>query len=123
MPAIARKLAVLIGINDYTDRRVPSLSGSIPDARAIGQLLETRLGYEAVLVENGMREAIVRALNKVALEADGADSVIVYYAGHGVVVPVGGVDMGFWLAMPKTPAPGCRMPTSGAWCRPSAASN
>jgi len=97
VPAIARKLAVLIGINDYTDRRVPSLSGSIPDARAIGQLLETRLGYETVLVENGKREAIVRALNKVALEADGADSVIVYYAGHGVVVPVCGVDMGFWL--------------------------
>jgi hypothetical protein len=97
VPNIARKLAVLIGINRYSDSRVPTLSGSIPDARAIGQLLESRLGYETVIVEDGRREAIVRALNKVALEADGNDSVIVYYAGHGVVVPVGGVDTGFWL--------------------------
>jgi fibronectin-binding autotransporter adhesin len=97
VPSIARKLAVLIGINHYSDKRVPTLSGSIPDVRAIRDLLEGRLGYETVLVEDGSREAIVRALNQVALQAGGNDSVIVYYAGHGVVVPVGGVDTGFWL--------------------------
>ncbi len=97
VPSIERKLAVLIGINQYVDKRIPTLSGSIPDARAIRQLLESRLGYETVIVEDGSREAIVRALNTVALEAGSNDSVIVYYAGHGVVVPVGGVDTGFWL--------------------------
>jgi hypothetical protein len=97
VPSIARKLAVLIGINRYLDSRIPTLSGSIPDARAIRQLLESRLGYEATIVEDASREAIVRALNRVALEAGTDDSVIVYYAGHGVVVAVGGVDTGFWL--------------------------
>jgi hypothetical protein len=97
LPAIERKLAVLIGVNDYRDAVVPRLQGAIPDARAVRDLLEGRLGYETTVLENPSREAIVRALNRVALDAGPNDSVIVYYAGHGVLVPVDGVDTGFWL--------------------------
>jgi filamentous hemagglutinin family protein len=97
VPNIERKLALLIGVNKYKDQRVPELVGAIPDARAVKDLLEQRMGYEATVVEDPSREAIVRAFNKLALEADANDSVIIYYAGHGVVVPVAGVDTGFWL--------------------------
>ncbi|MBL8305454.1 MAG: caspase family protein [Rubrivivax sp.] len=97
LPAIERKLAVLIGVNDYRDSAVPALKGAIPDARAVRDLLEGRLGYETTVLENPSREAMVRALNKVALDAGPNDSVIVYYAGHGVLVPVDGVETGYWL--------------------------
>jgi Caspase domain/YDG domain/MBG domain (YGX type) len=103
LPNIERKLALLIGINTYDDKRVPELGGAVPDARAVRDLLEGRLGYETTVVENAKRETIVRAFNKLALEADANDSVVVYYAGHGEVVPVNGVDVGYWLPADVNP--------------------
>ena len=97
LPNIERKLALLIGVNSYRDKRVPALEGAVPDARAVRTLLESRLGYEATVLEDPSRENIIRAFNKMALEADANDSVVIYYAGHGVVIPVNGVDTGFWL--------------------------
>jgi hypothetical protein len=95
LPAIERKLALLIGVNDYRDRRVPQLAGAVPDARAVGELLDERLGYEVQVLENPGKEQLLRALNQLALEARPGDSVIVYYAGHGVVPEGGG--QGYWL--------------------------
>jgi uncharacterized caspase-like protein len=103
LPIIERKLALLIGINQYDDKRVPELGGAIPDARAVRDLLEGRLGYETTVVENARRETIIRAFNKLAMEADANDSVVVYYAGHGEVVPVNGVDVGYWLPADVNP--------------------
>ncbi len=103
LPNIERKLALLIGINKYDDKRVPELGGAVPDARAVRDLLEGRLGYETTVVENANRETIIRAFNKLALDADANDSVVVYYAGHGEVVPVGGVDVGYWLPADVNP--------------------
>lgn len=95
LPAIERKLALLIGINDYADRRIPALVGAVPDARAVRNLLEDQLGYETVILEEASKETIVRALNRLALDAGPKDSVMIYYAGHGEVVPKTG--MGYWL--------------------------
>lgn len=97
LPGIQRKLALLIGVNKYDDSRVPELTGAVPDVRAVRALLEGRLGYEATVLEDAKREDILRAFNRLALQALSGDSVIVYYAGHGVVVPVNGVETGFWL--------------------------
>jgi filamentous hemagglutinin family protein len=97
LPVIERKLALLIGVNDYRDKAVPQLAGAVRDARAVRERLEQRLGYETTVLESPGRDDIVRAFNRLALEARPGDSVIVYYAGHGVVVPVDGVDTGFWL--------------------------
>jgi filamentous hemagglutinin family protein len=97
LPAIERKLALLIGVNLYKDKRVPELRGAVPDARAVRGILEGRLGYEATVLENPSREQIVRAFNRLALTAQANDSVIVYYAGHGVLVDINGQDTGFWL--------------------------
>jgi filamentous hemagglutinin family protein len=97
LPAIERKLALLIGVNLYKDKRVPELRGAVPDARAVRGILEGRLGYETTVLENPSREAIVRAFNRLALTAEPNDSVIVYYAGHGVLVDINGQDTGFWL--------------------------
>ncbi|MFO1267214.1 MAG: caspase family protein, partial [Rubrivivax sp.] len=97
LPGIERKLALLIGINRYEDRRVPELTGAVPDVQAVRDLLEGRLGYETTVLENASREEIVRAFNRLALQAQANDSVIIYYAGHGVVVPMAGIDTGYWL--------------------------
>jgi filamentous hemagglutinin family protein len=97
LPAIERKLALLIGVNTYKDKRVPELRGAVPDAVAVRGILEGRLGYETTVLENPGREEIVRAFNRLALQAEPQDSVIVYYAGHGVLVDIDGTETGFWL--------------------------
>lgn len=95
LPSIERKVALVIGINEYSDKRVPGLESAVPDARAIHELIEQQLGYEAVVLENASKQSIITALNKIALEAGPNDSVMIYYAGHGEVLPTSG--MGYWL--------------------------
>jgi filamentous hemagglutinin family protein len=94
LPQIERKLAVVIGTDKYSDARIPQLENAVSDARAVGQLLETALGYQTIVIENGTKEAIIRTLNELATEVDAKDSVIVYYAGHGELVP--GTGLGYW---------------------------
>ena len=95
VPQIERKIALLVGINRYEDLRIPGLSSAVPDARSVRNLLAGALGYDTVLVEDASRAALLRALNRVALEAGPNDSVVIYYAGHGEVTPHTG--MGYWL--------------------------
>jgi uncharacterized caspase-like protein len=95
LPQIERKLAVVIGINSYRDRRIPQLSGARRDAEAVANVLSNTLGYETAVVLDGTRDAIIRRLNRLALQAGPMDSVIVYYAGHGDVVSQTG--QGYWL--------------------------
>ncbi|CAN5680259.1 hypothetical protein BH09PSE5_BH09PSE5_12520 [soil metagenome] len=94
LPKIDRKLAVLIGSGTYADKRIPQLDNAVGDARAVNELLQSVLGYETVLIENASKESIVATLNRLAAEAAPNDSVIVFYAGHGAVVP--GTGLGYW---------------------------
>jgi len=96
LPQIERKIAVLFGINDYADKDIPQLVTAIPDVDAVARLLADKLGYDVRIVRNPGKAEIVRVLNGLAAEAAGADSVIVYYAGHGVSLEKNG--SGYWLA-------------------------
>jgi filamentous hemagglutinin family protein len=95
LPQIQRKLAVLVGIDNYADGSIPSLENAGRDVDAVARLLSTRLGYETVVVRDAGRRALVGVLNKLALTARPNDSVIVYYAGHGTVVETTG--RGYWI--------------------------
>jgi hypothetical protein len=94
LPQIQRKIAVVIGIDQYRDSRIPRLSNAVKDARAVATALETRLGYETLVLENASRATIFRTLNQLAGAVGPADSVVLYYAGHGERVEKSG--LGFW---------------------------
>jgi filamentous hemagglutinin family protein len=94
LPQIERKLAVLIGIDQYGDARIPGLENAVRDASSVAGLLERELGYETVVIPNASKQAIVAALNRLAVEAGPRDSVVIYYAGHGELVPSTG--LGYW---------------------------
>ncbi|MEO6280869.1 YDG domain-containing protein [Roseateles sp.] len=94
LPQITRKMALLIGAGTYQDPRVPSLANAVGDVRAVGQLLESQLGYETVVIENATRASLIAALNQMAVEAGPHDSVVVYYAGHGELVDAKGQGEG-----------------------------
>lgn len=94
LPQIRRKLALVIGIDHFSDERIPTLANAIGDARAVGGVFEKALGYQVLAVRNGRKADIVRAFNQLAAVASPEDSVVVYYAGHGERVDKTG--LGYW---------------------------
>jgi hypothetical protein len=102
LPQIQRKIALLIGIDRYSDARVPQLGNAVNDVRAVAAALETHLGYETVVLENANRSGIFRALNQLVGEVGPADSVLLYYAGHGELVEKTG--LGYWQPSDADPS-------------------
>ena len=94
LPDIQRKVAVLIGIDNYADSRIPALKNAAKDAAAVAQTLETSLGYETLVLRNANKAEILGALNRLATQLEPQDSVIIYYAGHGELIEETG--QGYW---------------------------
>ena len=94
LPQIQRKIAVLIGIDKYSDERIPKLGNAVADAEAVAESLRTNLGYETLVLQDATRADVFRTLNQLAAEVGPADSVVLYYAGHGELVEKTG--QGYW---------------------------
>lgn len=95
LPAIQRKIAVVIGVNAYQDPDIPALNGAVRDADAVATVLQDKLGYDVRVVHNATRADIVRTLNEVGDETGSKDSVVVYYAGHGYQME--DTKEGYWI--------------------------
>ncbi|MDB5946242.1 MAG: hypothetical protein JWQ33_1268, partial [Ramlibacter sp.] len=95
LPQIERKIAVLFGIDDYADTKIPRLENSIPDVEAVSKLFSEKLGYEIRVVRNPTKADIIRTLNQLSTEINSSDSVVIYYAGHGYSLEKNGA--GYWL--------------------------
>lgn len=94
LPQIQRKLALVIGIDNYADKQIPTLAGARRDAEGVANVLSGVMGYETAVILDGSREAILRRLNRLVLQANPEDSVVIYYAGHGDVVEK--TKHGYW---------------------------
>ncbi len=97
LPQIERRVAVIIGVDEYQDKSIPQLGNAVKDAQAVGKLFETNLGYETVVIPNASKAAVIGALNRLALAVGPKDSVVIYYAGHGDVVEA--TSQGYWDAV------------------------
>ena len=90
---IKRKLALVIGNNDYRSP-LPYLEGAGRDARAVAGLLQ-RQGYQVDQLINADRSSTIAALNRLIRTSEPDDSVLVFYAGHGYIHP--GSSVGYWI--------------------------
>lgn len=95
LPKIERKIALLIGIDDYANQNIPPLENAIKDVDAVAKQLSDRMGYETRVVRNPSKANILAELNQLVSETGDADSVIVYYAGHGLSLAKTGE--GYWI--------------------------
>jgi hypothetical protein len=77
--------ALLIGINDYNDPKIPDLETAVNDASAMAKLLRKRYGFKVKLLldRKATKKAIYRALRSLASSTKPDDSILIYYAGHG----------------------------------------
>lgn len=79
-----RRLAAVIGINDY--RSWPALDGATGDARRVAEALRAQ-GFDEVLElydEQATRSRVLQLLSRdLAQRATAEDLVVIYFAGHG----------------------------------------
>ena len=89
--------ALIIGINDYKDPKIPDLETAVNDAQAMAKLLREHYGFhiELLLDRKATKEAIFRALRKLASSTKPDDSVLIYYAGHGDLDRL--TNEGWWI--------------------------
>lgn len=91
---VRRRFALLIGNNQYA-APIPPLETPIADVSRIAEVMRTRYGYDARVVKNVGKAAIIEALNDIAAVARPEDSVLLFYAGHGYLLE--DVKMGYWI--------------------------
>jgi uncharacterized coiled-coil protein SlyX len=94
-----RYFALVIGNNDY--KHLPKLQTAVPDANAIGRILEGHYGFKVVLLVDGTRYDILSALNDMREQLVETDNLLIYYAGHGVLDDVN--QRGNWLPVDAEP--------------------
>jgi hypothetical protein len=89
--------ALVIGINNYQDKKIPALKTAVHDAEEFARLLQTRYGFQIILLldQHATRRAIMEKMRYLAANTSPDESVLIYYAGHGDVDRV--LNAGWWI--------------------------
>lgn len=77
--------ALIIGIQNYNDPKIPDLQTPLKDANDISEVLQNKYGFkvETLLDDSATKKAMYRALRNLSSIAKPDDSILIYYAGHG----------------------------------------
>jgi len=76
--------ALVIGNNNYS--KIPKLKTAVNDARALANVLTKRYGFKTHLLIDANRYQILSSLNQMRSRLTKRDNLLIYYAGHGVLV-------------------------------------
>jgi len=90
--------ALIIGINDYKDKKLDDLQTAVNDGRSIAAILKSDYGFSDVklLLNNQATSSnIQKELRRLASQSNENDSVLNYYAGHGDLDRI--TKNGWWL--------------------------
>jgi hypothetical protein len=86
MPAQAKRVAFVIGVNDYVHLDgAAQLKRAINDARGVGEALRG-LGFQLMLVENPRRSEFNAEWQQFLGAIEPGDEVAFFYSGHGVEI-------------------------------------
>ena len=81
VPAVARRIALVIGNDNY--EHVPVLRNARADARAIAAELKTD-GFDVTLKQDLSQQQLKANLREFKSHVQGGDEVVFYFSGHGV---------------------------------------
>ena len=76
--------AIVVGINNYKKKSIPTLSNALNDARSVAEILKKK-GFSVIELynENATKDRILDALKKIKQVSTSQDSTLFYFAGHG----------------------------------------
>jgi len=94
--------AFIVGINNYSDPKIPGLNYAVEDAKAIAQLLEgldfPKENIKILINENATLTKIKEEFVNLGRKTRKNDRLIVYWAGHGDSEPSArGGEMGYLI--------------------------
>lgn len=95
--------ALIIGINEYKDKKVPRLKTAVNDAKSLAGILKKEYGFSDVtllLNNDASGTNIEKTLRKLITKSGENDSVLIYYAGHGQLDKLTG--SGWWVPYSAT---------------------
>jgi len=79
-----KQYAIVVGINNYKKKSIPTLSNALNDARSVAKILRKK-GFSVIELynENATKDRIFDALKKIKQVSTAQDSSLFYFAGHG----------------------------------------
>ncbi len=83
LSGLGRRIAVVVGTSTYDDARWAALPNAVGDARALGDTLRQRYGYEVRELVGPDTTTLKSALRKAALDAGDNDDLLIFVSGHG----------------------------------------
>lgn len=85
MTATRKRIAILVGINEYTGG-IPPLRNAVHDIEVIGQILEGRFGFKVVRYcdKKASKAKLTAQADELSRTLTEEDSVLFYFAGHGI---------------------------------------
>jgi len=92
---IGRYIALIIGINQYTDPNLSNLSNPNNDAELLATVLKENYNFKITLIKNTSRDEILDALDALEEQLEIGDNLLIFYAGHGHWEE--NIFTGFWL--------------------------
>jgi hypothetical protein len=95
-----RKLALLVGVNHYKAKEIPSLEGPVNDVHRMQALLVGKFGFapeDVTLLtdEQATHAGIVEQFRSIAQKANPGDIVIFHFSGHGSQMMDDAADSGW----------------------------
>ncbi|MFV1873548.1 MAG: caspase family protein [Oleiphilus sp.] len=90
-----RYYALIIGNQDY--QNIDSLVTPRNDIQRLGDVLETRYGFNVTRLNDSDNLAIMDAINNLNDVLTEYDNLLIYYAGHGNRIQTGDFETGYWL--------------------------
>jgi filamentous hemagglutinin family protein len=94
LPRAPRKIALMVGNGRYGGG-IGNVGTAVGDARLIGNVLNTRFGYETRVLANSSRTEMLAAMRRLGRELGVNDQLVVHYAGRGFTDRKTG--QGYWL--------------------------
>ncbi len=85
---MAGQHALLIGVSDYSDSRIPDLEGPVHDVTAMRDVLVNKWQFNesdiTLLLDSQATEvAILDAIDSLQFQTAEGDDIVIYYSGHG----------------------------------------
>lgn len=101
--SLAGQHALLIGVSDYSDPRIPDLEGPVHDVAAMHDVLVRRWQFDksditVLLDDQATEQAILEAIDALKFQTSDGDDIVIYYSGHGT--SASDPDLGARLNMP-----------------------
>jgi hypothetical protein len=90
--------ALIIGIQTYDDPAIPDLDEPVADAEQLKEVLAKNYAFESShvkLLQNPDKAALFRELDEFAQKVKAEDSLLIFYAGHGMWDQQ--FEQGYWL--------------------------